>query len=355
MGLKRAIGIASLALATAQVYVPKYSPASLKMSCSQLVVDRIDPLVEPGATASSHLHQIVGGNSFNATMDPADDPAERSTCTTCTFADDFSNYWTGVLYFRARNGSYKRVKQLGSLFHEEARDGGTTVYYFPQDVEPQNVKIRAFMPGFRMQVNYPTNRTPHKPWHGKPRLIDGITYTCLETVGTRLSNLSYEFPDHPCPYGIMTTLPFPPCWDGVNLDSPDHRSHVAFPPDGYYHDGTPCPPSHPVNIPQVLLEIRWDTQPFNDPDLWPTDGSQPFVWSFGDRTGYGHHGDYIFGWRGDSLQKTFDRLDCTPDQICDMPQQTIAEANKCMKEPSVKEDIDGWLDTMPGGVVALDH
>jgi len=56
----------------------------LKMSCSQLVVDRIDPIQSPGVKGSNHLHQIVGGNSFNATMNPTDDPAELSSCTTCT-------------------------------------------------------------------------------------------------------------------------------------------------------------------------------------------------------------------------------------------------------------------------------
>lgn len=31
-----------------------------------------------------------------------------------------------------------------------------------------------------------------------------------------------------------------------------------------------------------MYEIIWDTREFNDPDLWPEDGSQPFVYSMGD-------------------------------------------------------------------------
>ena len=46
---------------------------------------------------------------------------------------------------------------------------------------------------------------------------------------------------------------------------------------------SPCPASHPVKVPQVMLETVWDTRPFNDKSLWPEDGSQPFVWSYGDR------------------------------------------------------------------------
>lgn len=35
--------------------------ALLRFSCSQLVVERLDPLVNPGVTGSPHLHQIIGG------------------------------------------------------------------------------------------------------------------------------------------------------------------------------------------------------------------------------------------------------------------------------------------------------
>ncbi len=31
-----------------------------------------------------------------------------------------------------------------------------------------------------------------------------------------------------------------------------------------------------------MLEVVWDTPSFNDKDLWPEDGSQPFVLSTGD-------------------------------------------------------------------------
>jgi len=39
-----------------------------RFACSQLVIERLDPIVTPGSTPSPHVHQIVGGNSFNATV-----------------------------------------------------------------------------------------------------------------------------------------------------------------------------------------------------------------------------------------------------------------------------------------------
>jgi hypothetical protein len=87
----------------------------LRFGCSQIVIDRIDPLVNPDQMPSPHLHQIVGGNAFNVSM-PNADIGELATCTTCSYDEDFSNYWTANMYFKARNGSYKRVPQVPNRY-----------------------------------------------------------------------------------------------------------------------------------------------------------------------------------------------------------------------------------------------
>lgn len=91
------------------------STTMLRFGCSQVVIDRLDPLVNPGQVPSTHVHQIVGGNGFNATM-PVTDVSTLADCTTCQFSEDFSNYWTANLYFKARNGTYKRVQQGGAAY-----------------------------------------------------------------------------------------------------------------------------------------------------------------------------------------------------------------------------------------------
>lgn len=40
----------------------------LRFGCSQLVIERTDPLVNPGVIPSAHMHQVVGGSSFNASV-----------------------------------------------------------------------------------------------------------------------------------------------------------------------------------------------------------------------------------------------------------------------------------------------
>lgn len=318
--------------------------ALIRFGCSQLVVDRLDPLVEPGNAPSAHLHQIIGGNSFLPNMDPSvHDPANLSTCTTCQPADDFSNYWTASLYFRARNGTYRRVPQKANTGFE-GQNGGMTVYYMQNQLADyqQQAKVKAFQPGFRMLIGAPTAST--KPEADK---YPQLTYTCLQNMGTRFPETK-SFPKKPCPSGIMVNLRFPTCWDGKNLDSPDHMSHVTYPVSGTFESQGPCPSSHPVRVPQVMYEVIYETGAFNDPSIWPEDGSQPFVYSFGDKTGFGNHGDYLFGWKDDALQKIMDEecyVNCSS-----MRTQSIEQMNACSVSRKVVEDIgdDDWITVLPG-------
>jgi len=64
----------------------------MRFACSQLTVERLDPLVNPGVVGTPHTHQIVGGNSLRAEMKPLEyDQVERSTCTSCTFSEGESH------------------------------------------------------------------------------------------------------------------------------------------------------------------------------------------------------------------------------------------------------------------------
>ncbi|KAK4663753.1 uncharacterized protein QC763_503150 [Podospora pseudopauciseta] len=333
----------------------------LRFACSQLVIERTDPLVNPGLSPSPHTHQIVGGNSFNVTMDPSEmEPSRASTCTTCTYSEDFSNYWTASLYFRSpENGSFKLVPQrpnfvgLDGVRHPVG--GGITVYYMTSvfGSTSGNGKVTAFPPGFRMLAGSPDITS-------KDRTFPGICHRCNgNTTGFTPCDSadSSELPTKVCPGGIRGSVIFPSCWDGKNLDSPDHSSHVAYSPVGGGRlAGQACPETHPVRIPQLMYEMLWDTSQFNDPAYFDeTAKRQPFVYSFGDGIGYGQHGDYIFGWKGDALQRGMDAVlgdDCVNDRCHALEFQSAAEGVACAKPTQVEGEIVGrggeWLQTLPG-------
>jgi len=207
------------------------------------------------------------------------DPAKESTCTTCTYAEDFSNYWTASLYFRSpENGTYKMVPQMTNFRSADGEQnpigGGITVYYMTAFGSGQSGKTTSFKPGFRMLSGNASLRS---------KGTKGICHRCN---GHGLGRFPCdkdpaELPLKPCPGGIRGTVVFPSCWDGKNLDSPDHQSHVAYTPDGEILANAQCPPTHPIRVPQVMFEMQWDTRTFNDPKYF-AGGKQPFVYSFGD-------------------------------------------------------------------------
>ena len=188
-------------------------------------------------------------------MDPAThDLPTVSTCTSCTFSEDFSNYWTAVLYFRARNGTFRRVPQTVSEGLKGV--GGITVYYIP--ATNKQLKVTAFKPGFRMLVGDAAQQSS-----GAARKV---CHRCMPASGDN-NNINCGAPDAQtlpkgfCAGGIRSVITFPTCWDGKNLDSTDHKTHVTYADGSRAADVGPtgnCPATHPVVIPQVMYEVIWD-------------------------------------------------------------------------------------------------
>ncbi|KAJ9132260.1 Nucleoside diphosphate-linked moiety X motif 17 [Pleurostoma richardsiae] len=324
----------------------------LRFACSQLVVDRVDPIVNPGLRYTPHLHQIVGGNSFNVTMDPTShDLPGQSTCTSCNFKEDLSNYWTAVMFFKAKNGTYRRVPQVGNGGPQGqlVNKGGLDVYYIPSG------KVTAFKPGFRMIAGNAANTDPNKVNKGN------ICHRCWTST-----NDNNFVGGAPCsgsdtvdiPYNtqckmIRQTIIFPTCWDGKNLDSPDHQSHVAYSGTGASGGGS-CPSTHPVKLPQIMYELMWNVSSFMDQSIFPSDGSNPFVYSM-NLGGTAAHGDYVFGWKDDSLQKAMDN-GCNGNAACPKAGLTALSPDvysACNVKQQAPEDVDGWLKALPMGTMAI--
>jgi hypothetical protein len=138
---------------------------------------------------------------------------------------------------------------------------------------------------------------------------------------------------------------FPSCWDGKNVDSPDHKSHMAY-PDGV--DVGKCPPSHPKRLPTLFFEVLYDTVKWESE--W--DGNQsPFVLSNGDPHGYSYHGDFVNGWDIPVLEESLAKCGGGFEHVEQCKVLTFIpsqERDKCRVSPRVNEEIDGWLPQLPG-------
>lgn len=299
---------------------------------SRLFDQRADPVINPG-TASNHVHTISGGNGFNFSMTYED--ARSSDCTTCNIKQDLSNYWSPKLYYKAQDGSFLDVPIIGDT--DGGNLGGMAIYYLTRS-GPDNDKLRAFPPGFRMVAGDSSKRSETDDFAGR-----AVTHKC---VGGSGGPDPKHLPTEKCDQ-IRVQVTFPSCWDGVNEDSDDHKTHVSYPKDGNY-DGGRCPSSHPVHLATLFYEVYYDTASFKD--KWYGD-EQPFVFANGDGTGFGYHGDFVNGWKEDELQKALDKCVDGVDKCAEQVFGTFntqGETQACKLPSMIDEPVAGPLKQLPG-------
>jgi hypothetical protein len=174
--------------------------------------------------------------------------------------------------------------------------------------------ITAFPAGFKMiagdanlrEFSWSTNEREKSLWSGAESSQDALRqkalgYNCLHYYDVPNHDEGFlgrhylpekSFLDKNCNTGLRLEIVFPSCWNGKDLDSADHRSHVAY--SSLVVDGT-CPDGFPTRLPTLMYETIWDTQEFVG-----VDGE--FVLSNGDTTGFGNHADFISGWDVGLLQ-----------------------------------------------------
>ncbi|KAF2122666.1 hypothetical protein BDV96DRAFT_618030 [Lophiotrema nucula] len=284
------------------------------------------------AYVAGHLHTISGGSGFGPKM--TFQQARASRCSSCTIKEDMSNYWTPQLYFQAQNGSFIPVPVAGD---GDDTNGGMTVYYLQRPGSP-NEKLYGFPEGFRMLAGDSSKRNFTGGLDAK-----AVSFNCLGSNKAETNSM----PKYNCPGGLRAQIFFPSCWDGIHLDSANHKSHMSYFSGTEYNTGV-CPSTHPVHTISIFFEILYDTDRFKD--QW-YGNQQPFVFSNGDNTGYGFHGDFVNGWDVRVLQKAVDT--CTSDsgqvERCPAVTQFTATEYKACKIPAiVNEQSDGWTKTLPG-------
>jgi hypothetical protein len=168
--------------------------------------------------------------------------------------------------------------------------------------------------GDPLQRNFtwPVPDPPKSSWTGAQESQEAlrqkaIGFNCLnyETAAEAslyrhfLPNKTYL--DEHCTDGLRLELMFPSCWNGKDVDSADHKSHMAYP--SLVMDGT-CPEGYETRVVSLFYETIWNTYAFKDVDGY-------FALSNGDPTGFGYHGDFMFGWEDGILQQAVDT--CTSE------------------------------------------
>lgn len=212
-----------------------------------------DPLVVPGQRGASHLHVFFG----NSLTDFASTPDSIATTGNGSCRGGIVNrtaYWVPALI--APDGTPIRPAADADFYYK-------TGY----DLFGQNDQVVPIPPRFRMIAG-----------DSKSRVAQSRAY--FECDGQRQAALTS------CGGELQQVVEFPQCWDGVNLDSPDHKSHVV------YASGGRCPATHPVHLPMVSYHIKYRGLPAGVRLSSDINGAP---------AGSSAHGDWMNGWEQDVL------------------------------------------------------
>ena len=117
-------------------------------------------------------------------------------------------------------------------------------------------------------------------------------FSCNTPTGS--THWSKTIPNCNAGDSMVFHIDFPQCWDGKNLDSPDHKSHMAA-REYISHTSadTRCPASHPVRIPAIAFNITYENKVANQMLKWRLASDNYPSTTAG---GYSAHADWVNGW-----------------------------------------------------------
>jgi len=238
-----------------------------------------DPIVFAGSPGASHLHVFFGNTSVDAFTTQQSLDAGGSTCRGGTA--NRSSYWVPAI--------------IDTGLNRAVVPNGIVTYYKDGGVVPTTSRITGPPKGLRMIAGNPVTWDKEITWETNPNLNQlHHRFECWsdKLPGGRSGKMQ-RIPAS-CPVGgeILFELYFPQCWDGKNLDSPDHRSHMSFPSNSL----APCPASHPVPIAQISFNIHIPVKQGNDTSKWRLSSD---AYAASKPGGYSAHGDVWVDWDED--------------------------------------------------------
>lgn len=263
--------------------IPAADPngGAFRISCNYAFMSNDDPIVFPGVPNATHHHTFFGNTAVTAFSTNASlRAAGNSTCAGGIL--NRSGYWmpslintaTGapqkpdvvVVYYKtidAKSGPYIKAPPAGLRMIA----GKAKPQYLAQSQA-------AFMCQDLLHVN-------DAPAYGK---LWGGPY--LQACGGANELL-------------RMIISFPQCWDGVNLDSPDHQSHMKYACGNecenaqgqIANSANSCPASHPIAIPNITINAD-----FRDLDKSATYRLSSDNYPTTLPGGYSLHADWMNGW-----------------------------------------------------------
>jgi hypothetical protein len=240
-------GYDTIRVADTTEVAPPSTTGAMRIACFVSSLKPDDPVVYPGKPGESHDHTVFGNNSFDAFQTAQSMlAAPRTACQGGKI--NMSNYWIPTLIDILE---YKPIIPKGLIYYK-------TIFKHPVDPanpQPGETFIHDLPVGLKMVSGDPNATAPYS----NPFVY---RWNCRQPDGT---NKFYQYiPTDPviCKPGANLDVEvfFPSCWDGTNLDSPNHKSHMAVALTLKLPNGTSyrsCPASHPKAIINISFSFHY--------------------------------------------------------------------------------------------------
>jgi hypothetical protein len=227
---------------------PKLHGNNFYANCRFSHTNMDDPIVYPRQPGKSHAHTFFGNESTDAASTLA---TLRRAKTTCKPPADTAAYWIPTLYVGTRE-----IRPAKAQFYFNLR-GYDQMTAFPAGLRmisgdahatrPQSTGIVYWACASSESVrSAPLVRPPRRCADVPVTVRKGFFRPCptcpVEQIRPNMSKDRLRLELH---------VNFPDCWDGKHLDSADHHSHMVYSRDYV------CPPSHPVKVPLIRLNVRY--------------------------------------------------------------------------------------------------
>lgn len=260
-----------------QVGIPAFEnpgSGSQRTGCNFTHFNYDDPIVYPNQPGAAHLHMYFGNTATNA-FSTAASIANSGNSACRGGIGNRSSYWVPAM-LDGNNNVIMPIWQPGPEAHLQVyyKNGGVdsrTIKPFPAGLRIIAGNSKATGPG---QQNGPMMIRCNNPTTGAYTENGGAIPSCAP--GNEVGMI----------------LVFPQCWDGRNLDSPDHRSHMAYPVNNGGQFNV-CPTSHPVPLPEVSFLYAFKVTQPTGTQGWHLSSDH---YSSSLPGGYSIHADWFNGW-----------------------------------------------------------
>lgn len=244
--------------------IPPATGGAFRVVCTPSHMSNDDPIVFPNQKGAAHHHTFFGNTSTNYTSDVSNlGIIGNSTCKGGLV--NRSSYWVPSMINTVNHAPV--LPQLAIFYYKTGRTPAGLI-----NVPPKGLR----MISGNMQANSALTSKAH--------------FTCLG----RTPFYGWKNSIPVCDLGetMQMKISFPQCWDGENLDAPDHKSHMAF-TSRFLTTANKCPITHPVSIPEITVNFNYKVNTDVDMSKWRLSSDNYDNELAG---GFSAHADWINGW-----------------------------------------------------------